>query len=85
MTNQCREIDDRLTDFFAKQFDVGKESISPDLSFGDLPQWDSLGHMSLMAAIEAEFGIEVNADVIAELVNYQTIRDFLLKSSHDQQ
>jgi acyl carrier protein len=64
-------IDAQLKEFLANQFQVDKESISDDLSFGDLPQWDSLGHMSLMAAIENQFGVEVNADAIADLVNYK--------------
>ncbi len=72
----------RLKDFLAGQFKVDKDSISEDLSFGDLPQWDSLGHMSLMAAIEDQFGVEVNADAIADLVNYKAILGFLQKSIH---
>jgi acyl carrier protein len=72
----------RLKDFLASQFKVDKDSISEDLSFGDLPQWDSLGHMSLMAAIEDQFGVEVNADAIADLVNYKAILGFLQKSIH---
>jgi acyl carrier protein len=76
-------IDAQLKEFLANQFQVDKESISDDLSFGDLPQWDSLGHMSLMAAIENQFGVEVNADAIADLVNYKAILDFLVKSNHE--
>ena len=76
-------IDTRLKEFLVTQFQVGRESITEDLSFGDLPQWDSLGHMSLMAAIEDQFGVEVNADAIADLVNYKAILSFLKKSIHE--
>ena len=76
-------IDNRLKEFLVTQFQVGRESITEDLSFGDLPQWDSLGHMSLMAAIEDQFGVEVNADAIADLVNYKAILSFLKKSIHE--
>jgi acyl carrier protein len=83
MAKVVKEIETRLKGFLAKQFQVGEESISEDLSFGDLPQWDSLGHMSLMAAIENQFGVEVNADSIADLVNYQAILNYLKKSTHE--
>ena len=83
MTKTKDGIETQLKDFLANQFQVDKESITNDLSFGDLPQWDSLGHMSLMAAIENQFGVEVNADAIADLVNYKAILDFLVKSNHE--
>jgi acyl carrier protein len=83
MAKATDDINTRLKDFLAGQFNVGKDSIREDLSFGDLPQWDSLGHMSLMAAIEDQFGVEVNADAIADLVNFKAIHDFLKKSIHD--
>jgi acyl carrier protein len=76
-------IDTRLKEFLANQFQLEAGGISEDLSFGDLPQWDSLGHMSLMAAIENQFGVEVNADAIADLVNYKAILNYLKKSIHE--
>ncbi len=83
MAKGTQDLDNRLKDFLASQFKVERESISEDLSFGDLPQWDSLGHMSLMAAFENQFGVEVNADAIADLVNYNAILKFLKKSNHE--
>jgi len=83
MAKAMENIDTRLKEFLVTQFQVGRESITEDLSFGDLPQWDSLGHMSLMAAIEDQFGVEVNADAIADLVNYKAILSFLKKSIHE--
>lgn len=83
MTQTKEAIASQLKEFLANQFQVDKEVIRDDLSFGDLPQWDSLGHMSLMAAIENQFGAEVSADAIADLVNYKAILNFLVKASHE--
>ena len=83
MTQTKEGIAIQLKEFLANQFQVDKENITVDLSFGDLPQWDSLGHMSLMAAIENQFGVEVGADAIADLVNYKAILNFLVKASHE--
>ncbi len=63
--------------FLAEQFNVHVSEIPSDLSFGDLPQWDSLGHMSLMAAIEEKFGVAIDADAIAELTSVKFIYSFL--------
>jgi acyl carrier protein len=45
-----------------------------DLKLGDLEEWDSLGHLELVAQIESEFGISVDMDDIQELVSLDAIR-----------
>lgn len=82
MANESEKLTSQLRNFLATQFGVDESDISEDLSFGDLPQWDSLGHMSLMAAIEEKFGVEVNADAIADLVNFKAILAFITKSTY---
>jgi acyl carrier protein len=52
---------------------VPPEEVTPELAFGDLPQWDSMGHMEVMLSLEAAFGIEINADTIAALVSVPAI------------
>lgn len=37
------------------------------LALGDVPSWDSLGHLSLVAAIEATFGVRFETDAIVEM------------------
>lgn len=57
----------------AAALQVPQEEISSELSFGDIPQWDSLGHMEVMMRLEESFGIEINADSIANLVSVPAI------------
>jgi acyl carrier protein len=45
-----------------------------DLKLGDLDEWDSLGHLELVAQIESEFGISIDLDDIQELVSLDAIR-----------
>jgi acyl carrier protein len=47
--------------------------IGPQTEFGDLPQWDSMGHMEVMVALEKAFGVEITADTITELVSIPAI------------
>jgi acyl carrier protein len=51
--------------------------ITPTLEFGDLPQWDSLGHMEVMMRLEEEFGVEINADTIAALISIPAICNYI--------
>jgi acyl carrier protein len=52
---------------------VPAEWVRPDLAFGDLPQWDSMGHMEVMMFLEEQFGVEINTETIAELVSIPAI------------
>jgi acyl carrier protein len=70
-------INGRLNALLAEVFQVPQEEITSDLAFGDLPQWDSLGHMELMLSLEENFGVQVDTDVIAELVSLPAIAAYL--------
>jgi len=39
--------------------------------------WDSLAHVSLMLALESEFGIPIDVADQVRLTSYRAIRDFL--------
>lgn len=58
-----------LADLF--QMDPGE--IANDLAFGDLPQWDSMGHMDVMMSLEEKYAVEISAETIGELVNISAI------------
>jgi len=57
----------------AEVFEVGEGEVSAETQFGDLPKWDSMGHMDLMVALESKYGIEINADSIRDLVSVKAI------------
>lgn len=43
--------------------------LTEDLDASKVPQWDSLNHISLVVAIESEFGVELSAEELATLKN----------------
>ncbi len=76
ITNQSPYLE-RLQAILAEAIQVPLDMVTPDLAFGDLPQWDSLGHMEVMMRLEEHFGIEINADTIAELISVPKICAYL--------
>jgi acyl carrier protein len=70
-----------LQALFAETLQVPPELITPDLAFGDIPQWDSLGHMEVMLRLEEQFGVSVDADTIAQLVSIPEICEYLAAHS----
>ena len=67
----------RVQDILAEALQVPPDEISPQLAFGDLPQWDSMGHMEVILRLEESYGIEVNADTIAGLTSVPAICSYL--------
>ena len=56
---------------------VPEDQITPDLAFGDIPQWDSMGHMEILMSLENHFSVEISPDTITDLVSLPTIYDYL--------
>lgn len=75
-------LKDRLKALLAEALRVPLEDIKDDLSFGDLPQWDSMGHMDVMIALEERFGVEINADTIGALTSLPAIQTYLKEKAN---
>ena len=63
---------------FGETFMVEKEKLS-DLKYQDIPEWDSVGHMALMAALEESFQIELDIDDIIEFSSFVYGKEILKK------
>jgi acyl carrier protein len=61
----------------AATFQVPPGEITPELSFGDLPQWDSLGHMDVMLGLEEQFGVAIDTELIGTLTSIPAICRYL--------
>jgi len=73
MKQPNKSTHENLRNLMAEAFQVSLDEITLDLAFGDLPQWDSMGHMELMMRLEEAYGIEVSAESISELVSLPAI------------
>ncbi len=67
-------LENRLRAVFAAVFGVAPDAVSAATSPASLPQWDSVSHIQLFLAVEAEFGTEFDPDEIAGLATFDAIR-----------
>ena len=67
---QSEEIYAQLTPLFHDLFDDEGLVLTPELTAGDVPEWDSFNHINLIVAVEAAFGIKFKT---AELESLQTV------------
>ena len=55
------QTSDRLQDIFRAVFDLSDDFDITTLDNSNSPRWDSLDHVSLVTAIESEFGVSLDA------------------------
>jgi acyl carrier protein len=60
----------RLRDAFRTSLDLAPDAPVDDLQYQDNAQWDSLAHMSLVAAIEDEFGVMIDTDDVINMSSF---------------
>ena len=80
--NQTTSSDEKITALLADALQVPLEQVTAELQFGDLPQWDSMGHMEIMLLLEQEYGIEINPDTIADLTSVPVILAYIKDNQH---
>ena len=56
-----------------------KEEDLPGLEYMGIIQWDSVGHMDLIADIEAAYGIQMDTKDVLDLSNYEKGKEVLAR------
>lgn len=61
---------DRVLKAFKESFDVPDDIDTATLKYQEYPEWTSVGHMMLVAALEAEFDAMLETDDILAMSSY---------------
>jgi len=54
----------KLIECFVQTFAIEGKQVTPGLAYQSIPQWDSVGHMALIAEIENVFNVTLDTDDI---------------------
>ena len=63
---------------FVNTFEI-QSSDTNGLKYQDIPAWDSVGHMTLVAALEEAFDIMMDTDDIIDLSSFEKGKEILAK------
>jgi acyl carrier protein len=55
---------------FIEGLALGDKPLNYELTYNSIPEWDSIGHMSLIGALEENFGISMDTADIVEFGSY---------------
>tara|TARA_B100000929_G_scaffold56513_1_gene42239 strand:- start:740 stop:985 length:246 start_codon:yes stop_codon:yes gene_type:complete len=64
---------------FIDCFSVNKVKLQKNLEYDSIPEWDSVGHMTLIAALEEAFDIVFEMDDIIDFSSYKVGKEILKK------
>ena len=66
---------------FTDSFEIADDKLA-GLKYQDIPAWDSVGHMSLVAALEEAFDIMMDTDDIIDFNSYEKGKELLAKADY---
>ena len=69
---------DRFTEILSQTFNVPMELIADDTHQKDVPSWDSLAMITMISALEAEYGIEFDLEEIVTFNSVKAVKDALV-------
>ena len=56
---------------FMTSFSIDESVLGDDLLYNSIPEWDSVGHMSMIAELEEVFEVMLEMDDIIDFSSYQ--------------
>lgn len=74
------EIFEKLTDIFRDVFDDEGITLTEATTAADIEDWDSLTHITLLSAVEEEFGVKFGMKAVQNLKNVGELADLIAAS-----
>ena len=69
----------RYDKVFIEALNLQQEDLNEALIYNSVPSWDSVGHMTMMAALETEFDIRMETEDIIDFSSNQKGTEILAK------
>ncbi|MCM1298918.1 MAG: acyl carrier protein [Firmicutes bacterium] len=73
------EIFERLNGVFRDVFDDDSIEVSADTTADDIEDWDSLNHITLIDAVESEFGVKFTMGEVSGMKNVGEMAEIIEK------
>lgn len=64
---------------FVESLSINLKDLKEDLKYNDIPEWDSIGHMTLISNLEDAFEINIETDDIVDFSSYKKGLEILKK------
>ena len=69
----------KYQEIFTKSLSIDNSKFSDELKYNEIPEWDSIGHMTLVSELEEGFAITMETDDIIDFSSYKKGKEILEK------
>ena len=61
----------KYIEIFTKSLSIDIKKFNEKIKYNDIPEWDSIGHMTLMSELEEGFDISIDTDDIIDFSSFK--------------
>ena len=69
----------KYQDIFIKSLSINGKKFDENIKYNEIPEWDSIGHMTLISALEEEYKISLETDDIVDFSSFKKGIELLKK------
>jgi acyl carrier protein len=69
----------KYQDIFIKSLSINNNKFNENIKYNEIPEWDSIGHMTLMSGLEEGFDITMDTDDIVDFSSFKKGIEILKK------
>lgn len=69
----------KYQEIFTKSLSIDNSKFSDELKYNEIPEWDSIGHMTLVSELEEGFAITMETDDIIDFSSFKKGEEILSK------
>ena len=70
---------EKYQNIFIKSLSIDNKKFNESLKYNEIPEWDSIGHMTLIASLEEIFNITLETDDIIDFSSFKKGIEILKK------
>ena len=71
----------KYQDIFIKSLSINGKKFDENIKYNEIPEWDSIGHMTLISGLEEGFNISMETDDIVDFSSFKKGIEILKKYS----
>ncbi len=66
------EFRDKYKKIFIKSLDINSKKFNDNIKYNEIPEWDSIAHMTLISSLEEGFKISIETDDVISFDSYKS-------------
>lgn len=70
---------EKYNQIFVECFEIEESQLTAELVYNSIEQWDSIGHMAMIAELEEVFDVMIDTEDVIDFSSYEKGKEILAK------